>query len=81
MRAGDYDFDVSAVGFMLGSTSAISSSYDGLSDDQADKLQAELEAREARRIPIGFRETAPPRQQRGARRLGTWPKVRRFDVL
>lgn len=29
--------------------------YEGLSDDQADELQAELEARDARRLPFGFR--------------------------
>lgn len=29
--------------------------YDGLTDDQADELEAELKEREKRRMPFGFR--------------------------
>ena len=32
-----------------------SSPYDGLTDEQADLLQAELEAKDLRKLPFGFR--------------------------
>lgn len=48
------------------------SSYEGLTEEQADELQAELDARAAKRIPIGFRaETS-----KTSRRAGGFPKVR-----
>lgn len=65
----------------VGHTSAKSSSYDGMTDEEADALQAELKEMEARRIPAGFRKTAPVRRVRGVRPAGSWPKVPRFDVL
>ena len=32
-----------------------SSPYDGLTDEQADQLQTELEEKDLRRLPFGFR--------------------------
>lgn len=68
----DYDSETT---LSVGSVSAKSSSYDGLTDEQADALQAELEAKDARRIPIGFRAT---RARQGASRRD-WPVVPHFD--
>ena len=67
------EYNVNELGFTLGSISRWSP-YDGLTDEQADALQVELEAREARRLPLGFRATRPSRRVR-------WPKIPRFDVL
>ena len=66
------DYNVNDLGFSVGSASRLSP-YDGLTDEQADELQAELEAREAKKVPLGFRGTrsGPPIH---------WPKVPRFDV-
>jgi hypothetical protein len=66
------DFDVNTIGFQIGSISRFSP-YDGLTDEQGDELQAELEARDARRVPLGFRATRP-------KPLRPWPTVPRFDL-
>lgn len=67
------DYNVNDVGLSVGSISRWSP-YDGLTDEQADELQAELEERQARRLPLGFRATAE-------RPLAPWPVVPRFDLL
>ena len=49
-----------------------SSSYEGLTEEEADELKAELDAKASRRVPVGFRaETA-----KTSRRAGRFPKVR-----
>jgi hypothetical protein len=72
--------DWSDEGYILGvgMTTAKSSSYDGLTDEEADELKAELDAKQARRIPIGFRATRSV-SRTGGRMPGTFPNVPRFD--
>lgn len=49
------EYNVNDLGFCLGHVTTRSSAYDGLTDDEAEELKAELLLREARRIPLGFR--------------------------
>lgn len=68
------DYDVNEIGFQVGSISRWSP-YEGLTDEQADALQAELEAKQSRRLPIGFRKTRARKST-----LPAWPSVPRFDI-
>lgn len=69
------DYDVNELGFTLGHVTRMNP-YEGLTDEQADALQAELDAKQARKLPIGFRAT---RARKGASRRD-WPVVPRFDI-
>lgn len=67
------EYNVNDIGFVVGTVGREVAMFD-LTEDEIEAELAERRAKEARRIPLGFR--APTRQ----RRLKPWPKVPRFDV-
>jgi hypothetical protein len=72
-NGGNDEYNVNDVGFVVGTVGREVAMFD-LTDDEVEEELQERRAREARRIPVGFR--APARPRRGK----AWPKVPRFDV-
>ena len=50
-----YESDAVEIGFTLGHVSAKFSPYAGLTDEEAAELKAELDAKQAKKLPLGFR--------------------------
>jgi hypothetical protein len=73
------EYNVNDLGFAVGAVSK-SSSYDGLTDEEAEELKKELDAVAARRLSFGFSVNVKATKSAG-RKAGSWPKVPSFDVV